>query len=104
MIDADQSGEPRFPAVWFVAEVYADESAALEAVGELDVGEGELKYPPEPYDEETWENTILPAATTALKEKLDGGVPEVAAVTMVAKDFGIDAAYVQVIADGVVPV
>jgi len=92
MTDTDQDGNPRFPQVAYIVEVFADETAARVAVGAVESQPGpvEAAFPeqadvPEGWDAETWH-----ALAPDLKAARDGGQSPKA----IADDYGVAVKYV----------
>jgi len=96
--------EMRFPVVEYVMEVFADEAAAMEAVGEQSSsGARTLPTIPEGYGEAEW-NDLKTDIVTDAKAALDNGTPEAKVVLDLADEFGLDAYYIQAIVDDIIPV
>ena len=103
--DEDQEGNPRFPQVAYVTEVFPDKKAAMEAVGDMPTGDSDaLPAVPDGYSEEDWATTVDEHIAVMAKDKLDGGLPEPAVVASLSKEFGVDPSYIQAVVDDIVPV
>jgi hypothetical protein len=92
--DEDQQGNPRFPVVHYVMEVFASKELALEAVGDMPTGGSPEDLPPVPsgYDEEGWE-----AVEKDIQDLL-GKHPTQEDILQLAQDFKVDPSYIQAIA------
>lgn len=94
----------RFRQVAYITEVFADENAAMEAVSNMPTGEiGEGLDVPDGFDEADWD-ALTPELLTMLKGLLDSGKSEAMAVTLVAKEVGVEGRYVKPLLDQIVPV
>lgn len=94
----------RYRQVAYVTEVFADEKAAMKAVGEMPTGDiGEGLSVPDGFDEPDWD-ALKDELTEMLKGHLDAGKSETMAATLVAREVGVDVKYIKPLIDEIVPV
>jgi hypothetical protein len=96
--------EGRYKQVAYITEVFADEAAAMKAVGEMPTGEqGEGLDVPDGFSEEDWA-ALADELTKLLKAHMDGGKSGQLAMTLVAKEVGVEPKYLKPLVDEIVPV
>lgn len=102
MTETGQDGSPRYPSVWYVAEVYADKAEAMEAANAVAAATQPDTLPdvPDGWSPEDWEEmkpTIKEFLVTVAK--VMGTDAEV--VQAGAKEYGLALPYVQTLLDEV---